>query len=387
MFYCGIDVAKHSHTVIVIDDKGKIVEPALEVTNDQKGLNRLDQLLSTYRDQLRIGLEATGHYWLALYERLSHLDYSLSVLNPMQVRAYRKIDLRKRKTDRKDAFWIADFMRFFNPKPTDQDIPLILRLRELSRFRFWLTQQIGDCKRKIISILDRVFPEYEHIFSNVFLQSSRALLQNAITAEDFADFDLHELESILSRTSRGRFGEEKARQIHETASQSIGVTFLADAIHIEMSCLLNQIALLEEQQSLIDIKLENLMNQIPQFITSIPGVGLTTGAMLLAEIGDIHRFESPEKLVAYAGIDPSVFITGQFEGDKMHMSKRGSHYLRYALWQAACSSLLHNSELKSFYDKKRAEGKPHKVALGAVCNKLIKRIYVVLKENRPYVLS
>lgn len=386
MYYCGIDVAKNSHTAIVIDDKGKIVESAQKIENDRKGLNQLIGLLSTYEGQILIGLEATGHYWLALFEMLTNQEYSLVVLNPMQVRAYRKMDIRKRKNDRLDAYWIADFVRFAQPYPTSLDIPAYMQLRELSRFRFRLTQQIGDCKRKIICILDRVFPEYEKLFSDVFLQTSRQLLQEAVTAEDFASLDMIELEKVLSRVSRGRFGYEQARLIHEAARESIGVSFLTDAIHIEMSCLLNQIVLLEQQQNTVERKLEEMMAEIEQYITTIPGIGLATGAMLLAEIGDIHRFESLEKLVAYAGIDASVYQTGLFDGDKVHMSKRGSHYLRYALWQAATASLLHNSEMKSYYEKKRSEGKPHGVAMGAVCHKLLGRVFIILKECRPYVI-
>ena len=386
MYYCGIDVAKHSHTAMVINEKGEIIKPAQSISNDRKGLNQLIDLLSTYKGEILIGLEATGHYWLALFEVLTHQDYPLTVLNPLQVRAYRKIDIRKRKTDRIDAYWIADFMRFAQPGPSRLDIPVFLQLRELSRFRFRLTQQIGDCKRKIISILDRVFPEYDQLFSDIFLQTSRHLLRKAVTAEDFAEFDMVELERVLNQVSRGRFGTEKARQIQAVARESIGVSFLTDAIRIEMSCLLKQIELLEEQRKAVDGKLEELMAQIPQYLTTIPGIGLATGAMLLAEIGDVQRFDSLEKLVAYAGIDATVYQTGQFEGDKMHMSKRGSPFLRCALWQAATASLLHNAEMKSYYDKKRNEGKPHGVAMGAVCHKLLSRIYIILKENRPYII-
>jgi len=386
MYYCGIDVGKNSHTVLVMNERGEVTRPAQRIENDREGLNQLLGLLSSYAGQIFIGLEATGHYWLALFEALTRHNYPLVVLNPMQVRAYRKIDIRKRKTDRQDAYWIADFVRFAQPSPSSLDIPVYLQLRELSRFRFRLTQQIGDCKRKIICILDRVFPEYERLFSDVFLRSSRQLLQGAVTAEDFAGLDMTELEQVLNRVSRGRFGYEQARAIQEAAQKSIGVSFLTDAVHIEMSCLLKQIGLLEQQQKTVERKLEEMMAQIPQYITTIPGVGLATGAMLLAEIGDIHRFESLEKLVAYAGIDASVYQTGLFEGDQMHMSKRGSHYLRYALWQAASASLLHNPEMKSYYDKKRGEGKPHGVAMGAVCHKLLGRVYVILKECRPYVI-
>lgn len=144
--------------------------------------------------------------------------------------------------------------------------------------------------------------------------------------------------------------------------------------------------MLDEQRKDVEAEINTMMDSINQFITTIPGIGKVTGAMILSEIGDIQRFPGSTQLVAYAGIDPAVFRTGQFVGDEMHMSKRGSHYLRCALWQAAMGSILNNNEMKPFYDKKRAEGKSHGVALGAVCNKLLRRIYIILKEQRPYVV-
>jgi transposase len=235
-----------------------------------------------------------------------------------------------------------------------------------------------------LTILDRVFPEYESVFSNIFVQSSRALLLEAISAQEFADFDLQELTELLSKNSRGRFGAEKAQQLQEQARQSIGVGFLANAAHVEMRCLLAQIELLEEQQAEVDKASAALMEQIPQHIITVPGVGLITGAAILAEIGDVTRFPSEEKLVAFAGIDATVYQSGQFEAGKRHMSKRGSAYLRVALWQAAQMATVHDEEFKAYYKKKRAEGKVHGVAIGAVCRKLLIRIYVILKENRPY---
>jgi transposase len=385
MYYCGIDIAKAGHVVSLIDDTGKVVNQGVSISNDRSGFEKLGSLLLPYQGDLQIGLEATGHYWLALYDYLTHEGYSLTVINPLQVKAFRKMDIRKRKTDRLDSVAISEFLRFANPGKTQPDLPVILQLKELTRFRFRLVQQIGDCKRKIITILDRVFPEYERLFSDVFLASSRQLLFHAVTADEFASFDLTELEQILQTASRNRFGHEKAQQIKDMASQSVGVSFLTDAIHIEMKCMLQQIELLEEQCAQVENKTEDLMNSIPHHITTIPGIGAVTGAMLLAEIGNIHRFPAVEKLVAYAGIDATVFKTGQFEGDEMHMSKRGSHYLRYALWQAATASLLHNPEMKQYYDKKRAEGKVHGVAMGAVCHKLLGRIYIIMKEQRSYV--
>lgn len=384
MFYCGIDVAKRKHAIVVLDEKGRVYQPVFTIQNTREGLDFLVDSLQRLGTEVKVGLEATGHYWLSLYDVLTRQGYSVAVINPLQIAAYRKSGVRKVKNDRTDAIWIGDFVRIANLPASSRDIPALLQLRELSRFRYWLAEQIGDCKRKLLTILDRVFPEYEKLFSSVFVQSSRALLKEAASAQEFAKFDLEELSKLLKNKSRSRFGAEKAREIQEQARQSIGVCFLADAAQVEMRCLLAQLELLEEQEEEIEQALTALMETIPQHILTIPGIGLATGAAILAEVGDIQRFDSADKLVAYAGIDATVHQSGQFQATEMHMSKRGSPYLRLALWQAASMALQHNEELKAYYDKKRAEGKAHGTALGAVCRKLLVRVYIILKENRVY---
>jgi len=386
MYICGIDVAKYEHTVQIMDGEGQVQSKAFTVKNTAAGFAELFEVLNGLAGAVTIGLEATGHYWLALYEALTGLGYGVVVLNPLQVAAYRRSGIRKVKNDRKDAWWVADYVRIANLPTSEKSLPALLQMRELSRFRYRLMEQVGNCKRKVLSILDRVFPEYETLFSSVFLQSSRALLKEAATAQQIADFDLAELSQLLKETSRGRFGTAKATSIQETARQSIGVSFLTNAIHIEMLCLLDQLDLLQEQIQLIDQSIADLMDQIPQFITTIPGVGPVTGAAILAEIGDINRFESSDKLVAYAGIDATVYQTGQFEAAVTHMSKRGSPYLRHALWQAASMAALYEPDLKAFYQSKRDQGKHHGTAIGAVCRKLLARIFIILKEQRPYII-
>ena len=384
MFYCGIDVAKHKHAVVVLDEQGQIHKPAFTAENTHAGMEQLLEALKPFAANICIGLEATGHYWLSLYDVLTRNGYSVVVLNPIQISAYRRSGVRKVKNDKTDAVWIADFVRIAHLPAASRDIPTLLQLRELSRFRFWLSEQIGDCKRKLLTILDRVFPEYESLFSSVFVQSSKAMLKEAVSAQEFVDFDLQELSELLRKTSRGKFGKEKAQEIQSQARQSIGVGFLTNAVHVEMRCLLAQIDLLEEQQADVEIAETELLNSIEQYITTIPGIALPTGAAILAEIGDVSRFESEEKLVAYAGIDATVHQSGQFNASQMHMSKRGSPYLRLALWQAASMAIRHNEELKIYYQKKRKEGKAHGTALGAVCRKLLTRVYAILKQKRPY---
>jgi transposase len=386
MIYCGIDVAKLKHVVSLMDEKGQILKVAFTITNNRSGFDQLHEELQAVGGAVMVGLEATGHYWLSLYDDLTRNHYPVIVLNPLQVAAYRKSGIRKVKRDASDAFWIADYIRVANLPPTEQNLPIFLQLRELSRFRFRLTEQVGDLKRKLLTILDRVFPEYEHQFSSVFLQASRAILQEAVSAQEFADFDLQELADVLNQASRGHFGLEKAEALQSQARQSVGIGFLTSSVHLEMRCLLAQLDLLDAQRGEIDQTIADLMQQIPQYITSIPGIGPVTGAAILSEIGDIQRFESADKLVAYAGIDATVYQTGQFEASEAHMSKRGSPYLRHALWCAATDAILHDPSLKAYYQKKRDEGKHHGTALGAVCRKLLGRIFIVLKEQRSYVI-
>jgi len=386
MYTVGIDVGKRKHVAQALDSAGQPADKPMSFANDRDGFDQLLAFLSRLDGPVTVGLEATGHYWLSLYSLLAEANYDLVVLNPLQIHAFRRSGIRKRKTDRYDALWIADYIRISQQRLTATVQPALVQLRELTRFRAGLTEQIGECKQKVITILDRVFPEYETLFSSVFIQSSRQLLAEALSPQEFAELDLSELSQLLQQASRGRHGQAKAEEIQALARRSVGVGFLTDALRVQMACLLQQLDLLESQCQQLDAEIEAMLAEVPQFITSIPGVGSITGATILAEIGDVHRFDSPEKLVAYAGIDPVVYQSGQFEAKETRMSKRGSPYLRHALWQAAFVAIRFDPELQAYYQRKRAEGKAHGTALGAACRKLLHRIYIVLKEERPYVI-
>ena len=193
MYYCGIDVAKRKHSAMVLNKQAETVQQNFTVRNDRAGFEKLLSNLAPFAGQVVVALEATGHYWLSLYEYLSKADYPVVVLNPLQVHAYQRSGVRKRKNDRIDAFWIADYARISNRSATVQSVPKLMQLRELTRFRFRLRENMGDIKRKLLAVLDRVFPEYESLFSSVFLTTSKQLLAQAVTAQEFADFDLGEL--------------------------------------------------------------------------------------------------------------------------------------------------------------------------------------------------
>lgn len=388
MLYVGIDVAKRSHEATILDEKGNQVAASIKFPNSLAGVQTLLSKVQGLDQPVHFAMEATGHYWLALYEHLDQTNHDVTVLNPLQTDAYRKSFIRKTKTDKRDSWIIADLLRIGRARVSIVPTKQILQLRELARFRFSLIDQIGDLKRKMLSVLDRVFPEYETLFSDVFRKSSRAILSRATTAEEVVQFDLQELGELLHTTSRGRFGAEKAEQIKNKAAGSLGVSFLADACRVEFQCLLSHIEFLEKQVSLVDSRLAELMAEIPdaEHLLSIKGIGPVLGAVILAEIGDISRFGRSESLVAYAGLDPSVYRTGEFEGEQQHLSKRGSAYLRRALWLAANIARNYDPDLKEVYDRKMAQGKHHNEALAAVCHRLLNRVYIVLKQKRPYVL-
>lgn len=387
MFYVGIDVAKRQHTTAILDESGQTVGKTFSIRNNRAGIDELCQRIKTLEHPVEIGLEATGHYWLALFDQLTQGGYKVHVLNPLQVHAFQRSGIRKRKTDKSDAIWIADFVRVNRSKTAPPSLDIYLQLKRLSRFRFSLSDQIGNAKRRLLAVLDQVFPEYERLFSSVFLASSRRLLAEAVTAQDFADFDLNELTRLLSTSSRGRFGQDKAEALQETARESIGITFIADTARLELRCLLAQIEFLEGQIADINRSLEELMQQLPnQYVTSIPGIGPVTGASIIGEIGDIRRFDRLESLVAYAGIDPSTYESGEFQGSKNHMSKRGSPYLRRTLWLIATSARLNDPEIRAYYGKRRAEGKAYGTIMGALCRKMLSRIYVIMRDERPYVV-
>jgi transposase len=384
MFLVGIDIAKRSHEACVLDASGHTVGQPFKFPSSRIGADKLVSILRKLDGSATIALEASGHYWQGLYHHLVGEGFPVVVANPLQTDAYRSTGVRKVKNDRRDAFVIADFLRIGRVQANYIPGEVVMQLRELTRFRMDLEDQIGDAKRRILTVLDRVFPEYPTLFSDVFIASSRALLKEAVSAADFASFDLEELTHLLRRASRGRLGREKAEKLQEKAADSLGLAFLSATARVKVSSLLEQVELLERQVKEVEAAITSLMEQEPQHLTSIKGIGPVLAATLLAEIGDIRRFSSLESLVAYAGIDPSVFESGEFTGRKQHMSKRGSPYLRRALWLAAHSTRQWNNDLNSYFQRKLAEGKPYKVAMGALCRKLLARIYVVLKENRPY---
>jgi transposase len=390
MIIVGIDIAKCNHQAVIIDEHGAALCKPFAFANSNAGVKKLtDAIAQVAADsaEVIVGMEATGHYWLALYSALLPLGFTLHVINPIQTDAMRHATtIRKSKTDVIDCELVAQtirFGRFSVTRVADEDM---IALRQLTRFHFSLVGSVSEVKLQIIALLDQVFPEYQSLFSDTFGKTSVELLLSHTTPEDILALDTGALAEILTRCSRGRLGAEKAEQVKSAAAHSFGVKFGKDAFTFQIRSLLEQIRLVESQIDRLDAQVAEIYASFNAQLHTVPGVGPVLAAAILAEVGDISRFGSePAKLVAYAGIDPSVKQSGGFTGSQNRMSKRGSPYLRRALWLAASVAYRHDHTLAAFYQKKRAEGKVHMTAIGAVARKLTYVVFAILRDNKPYL--
>jgi transposase len=391
MHYLGIDIGKNNHNASLIGENGKPIFKGFSFANTSEGGESLICKLSNHNvslDALEIGLEATGHYWLSIYSFLHDKGVKIHVINPIQTDGWRKgVEIRKRKTDAIDSMLIAELTRYGEFIETRLPDEAVQSLKNLTRFRTFLVDSIGDLKRKVICVLDQIFPEYQRIFSDVFGVASKEILLQFSNPAEFENVSADTLAELLSKLSRQKLGPEKAAQLSRAAASSFGVTFCRDSFGFQLRLLIEQIKYIESQVKYTETEIKRIMTEIDSPITTIPGIGDNLGAVILGEIGDINRFDHPSKLVAFAGIDASVKQSGESEGINNRISKRGSPYLRRALYQAAFVAATGRNvdpELSAFYQKKRAEGKHHITCVGAVSRKLCYIIYTILKENRPY---
>lgn len=388
MFYLGIDIGKNTHVASLIDDKKKVVFKAFSFSNSINGAESLILKLKPFKNKLEIGMEATGHYWLSLYSFLCGKNFTVRVINPIQTDGWRQgIEIRKRKTDIIDSLLIADLLRYGDFVETSLSNEDYLSLRNLSRFRSYLISSIGDLKRKTIALLDQVFPEYASSFSNIFGKTSKEILSNFSTPSDFEDINSDDLNTFLESVSRKNFASKKIDELSKKASSSFGINFCLDSFSLQIKMLIEQISFIQNQVSDVENEIEILLEKLNSPITTIPGIGSVNAATILGEIGDINRFSNPSKLVAYAGIDSSVSQSGEYESASNHISKRGSPYLRRALFQSALRAEFCDPVFSAYYQKKIAEGKHHLVATNAVARKLIHTIFAVLTKNEPYQLQ
>ena len=388
MIYVGIDIAKLNHLAAVISSDGEILIEPFKFTNDYDGFYLLlSKLAPLDQNSIIIGLESTAHYGDNLVRFLISKDFKVCVLNPIQTSSMRKNNVRKTKTDKVDTFVIAktlmmqDSLRFMTLDDLDY-----IELKELGRFRQKLVKQRTRLKIQLTSYVDQVFPELQYFFKSGLHQNSvYALLKEAPTPTAIASMHMTHLAHLLEVASHGHFGKEKARELRVLAQKSVGVN--DSSLSIQITHTIEQIELLDSQLFHTELEMANLVTCLHSVIMTIPGIGFINGGMILGEIGDIHRFSEPKKLLAFAGLDPSVHQSGNFQAQRTRMSKRGSRVLRYALINAAHNVVKNNATFKAYYDAKRAEGRTHYNALGHCAGKLVRVIWKMLTDEVEFNLE
>lgn len=387
MYYIGIDIAKRNHEVSIIDAGGKSLSKSISIANSQKGLDTFNNFLSSFNvtsENSIIGMESTGHYWLNLYSSLVNLNFNVFVINPIQTDAFRKMYIRKTKNDSKDSYIIAQIMRFGEFSSSSISDENIFAIRQLSRYRSSLVDECSNWKRKVITILDQVFPEYSDLFSDTFGVTSKELLSKYPLPENMLEVSTKELTSLLNKASKGRFGIEKAQEIKEYATKSFGISFAKETFSFQIKQIINQISFIESQLKELEKEITNILKTLNSEITTITGIGDILGASILGEIGDISRFEKASQLVAFAGLDVAINQSGEFTGTEMKITKRGSPYLRRSIWIAATIACFKDPALSVYYKKLIDRGKKHLTAVGAVARKMCNIIFSVLKNKKPY---
>lgn len=390
MIYVGIDVAKLNHFASAVSSDGEILMEPFKFTNDGDGFSLLLSNLASLSDDkgsIIIGLESTAHYGDNLIRYLVACYYKVCVLNPIKTSAMRKNNIRKTKTDKADTFIIAktlmlqESFRFITFRDLD-----LMDLKQLGRFRQKTIKQRTRLKIQMTSYIDQVFPELQYFFkSGLHQKSVYALLKEAPTPDAIASMHMTHLANLLKVNSHGRFTKEQAKELRVLAQKSVGSN--DSTLSIQITHTIAQIELLNSQLDSIEAQMAEIMKFHDSVIMTIPGIGYINGGMILGEIGDIHRFSNSSKLLAFAGLDPSVYQSGNYTARRTRMSKRGSRTLRYALINAAHNVVKNNATFKAYYDKKMAEGRSHYNALGHCAGKLVRVIWKMLTDEVEFDLD
>ena len=390
MVCVGIDVAKDKHDCFILSSEGEVLADVFTVTNNREGF---ETLLHTIRsvtspqDKIKVGLEATGHYSYNILGFLLDNGLDSFVINPLHTNLYRKsLSLRKTKTDRVDARTIATMLM------SDVDLKSYTdtsyhneELKSLTRYRFEKVRERAKLKSSVTRLVTILFPELEKMVTTLHMTSVYALLGEFPGAHYIAKAHLTKLTNLLSHASHGRYYKEDAERFRNAARASVGACMPAKSLELKHTIHLIQI--LDAEIAEIEKEIKKIMNDIKSPITTIPGVGDTMAAAILAEVGDFSRFSSPDKVLAYAGLSPTTYQSGQLVNCYSHMEKRGSKYLRYALYNCTKCVCIWDPNFAEYLAKKRAEGKHYNVAISHAAKKLVRLIWAMEQTRQPYHIA
>ena len=386
MYIVGIDIGKNHHEASIVSPEGKQIGRSLRFATTHKGADSLMSFIfkNIGNSPCVFGMEATGHYWYPIYSFLKAKGYTIYVINLIQSDSLRKMYIRQTKNDSIDSFLIAEVIRFGQFGTTSMADENILAMRQLCRYRDSVISSRTEIKLRIGTIMEQIFPEYEKQFSSLWVSTSMGILEKYLTPENIENAPIDELFEIIKDKSHNRLTRAKAISIKEAAADTFGIKIAQDAFSFQLKQLIDRMNFLDKQIEALDCQILEYYEKFDCYLHTIPGIGIIGAATILAEIGDISRFKNSSSLIAFAGIDPTVRQSGEFNSTHNHMSKRGSPYLRHAIFLAATTCSFHNSPLNAYYKKKRDQGKHHLTATGAVARKLTTVIYAVLRDSKPY---
>jgi transposase len=370
MFYVGIDVSKAKHDAIIINSEGEIIQNVFSFTYDSTGFNQLLSLIPDVpAEQVKVGLETTGHYSLNLMRFINEHQFPLIVLNPLQTNLFRKAHtLRKNKTDKIDARLIALMLQTGNFKSYSDVSYHLEELKSLTRNKSRIKKNLSRYKISLIRVLDIMFPELASMVYSINQKSTYALLKVFPSKDAIAYAYLAKLTHILKTNSKGKYGRDKVLVIRNSATNSIATD--SHALSFELIQTIKFIEFYQSEIQSIDFEIKSIMDKLQYPLLTIPGISYGLASVILSEIGDIKRFDSPYQLLAYAGLEPATHSSGKFTASGMKMVKRGSTHLRWALLEAARLIAMQDPAFKTYYLKKKAEGKHHYVAVSRVAKKI-----------------
>lgn len=389
MIYVGIDVAKDKHDCFITNSHGETLFKSFTIPNNREGLETLFQRIESVSDDLtkvKVGLEATGHYSYNLLGFLLDKGLTTFVINPLHTNLYRKsLSLRKTKTDKVDSRTIATMMMSdMNLKSYSDTSYHNEELKSLTRYRFDKVKERAKLKSSVSRLVCILFPELEKLAPSLHMASVYALLSEFPGASHIAAAHLTRLSNLLSESSKGHYGKDTATLFRETARNSIGSVMPAKSLELKHTIKLIQELTIEIDE--IEAAIRQIMDEdIKSPILTIPGISYRMGAMIIAEIGDFSRFDSADKILVYAGMSPSTYQSGQLDNCYSHMEKRGSRYLRYALYNATKYVCHWDESFSAYLEKKRSEGKHYNVALSHAAKKLVRLFFAMEKSGQAYM--
>ena len=388
MIFVGIDVAKDKHDCFITNTDGEILFKSFTITNNLDGFDELYQKIESVMEdvsKVKVGLEATGHYSYNLLGYLLDKGLPTYVINPLHTNLYRKsLSLRQTKTDKVDARTIASMlMSDVNLKSYSDTSYHNEELKSLTRYRFDKVKERAQLKQSISRLVCILFPELEKLVPTLHQNSVYELLYEFPGAKHVANAHLTRLSNLVETASKGHYTKDTAITFREVARTSIGSNMPAKSLELKHTIKL--IRELDAEIEEIENEIKIIMDEINSPILSIPGISYRMGAMIIAEIGDFSKFDSPDKILAFAGMSPSTYQSGQLDNCYARMEKRGSRYLRYALYNATAYVCLWDPTFKAYLAKKRSEGKHYYVALSHATKKLIRVIYQLESSGQQYI--